>query len=205
MANNRQVISIGVQLDYQKELESMIDDLRAKMKKLGDAANDIELSKNLQSQITALENKLAVVADDVQNAFRNLGDVNIDLKSIKVFQDYLKHTLSDLKKEFDDLQQNVSAFASAFTVDGIGVNNFVSQMTGQFSELQNTAKKTEDIIKQLFTLFERNESNVEVKIDTGKIEQAEKILDRLNVLKSRKRIGKINGLTPTTLIFLSKV
>ena len=47
MANNKQVISIGVQLDYKKELESMIEDLRGKLRKLGDAADDIELSKNL--------------------------------------------------------------------------------------------------------------------------------------------------------------
>lgn len=179
MANNKQIISIGVQLDYKKELESMIANLREKLKALGDAANDIEISKNLQSQITALENRLTVLADSVDGAFKNLGDVNIDVHNIKVFQDELSAELKAVGKDIDNLKQEFATLSDSLKVNGDGINVFIGNMQGQFSELQKTVAGVSETIRNLLKLVDVTESKGVVNFNIEELETAKKLLGRI--------------------------
>ena len=124
----------------------------------------------------------------VDGAFENLGNINIDIRGIKVFQDQLSMKLNSVRKDIDSLRDEIASLSSAFKIDDVGINTFVANMQGQFAELQNTARETEEIIQSFFQLVERSNSRGVINFDNKKLEEAEKLLDRLDAGRKASKI-----------------
>lgn len=189
MANNRQIVSIGVQLDYKRELEGMLDDLRAQMKKLGDSAKDIELSANLQKQISTLESRLAVVSDDIADMFRKMGDQDIDIKAFSKFQNEITGMTRKIQTEMLDLKRMLEGLSEG--TDASKMFSHFSEMESKFAELRTEIQTTTRLITDFYEPVKGTSSkatiNFQSDFDEKKLQRAKELLKQLEDLNKKER------------------
>ena len=186
MANNRQVVSIGVQLDYQKSLDDMISNLRSELKKAKDSIKNLGVSDEMLSQISTLEKRLDVLADNLTNAFTALGKQDIDIQSLKKFQDELNGEISSIKKDITEVTSSVALLSSS--LEGFKGVDFAQNIIADFNALKNVVENTNETIQEFYKMCNKSKSSGVVRFSNSEVQEME------SVAKSLKKEINLNYL-----------
>ena len=69
MANKGGVVSIGLNVDYQKALQQMMSDFKSKLSTISNEAKKLDFSKDLTKQIGAVDEKIERISNDFKAMF----------------------------------------------------------------------------------------------------------------------------------------
>lgn len=177
MANNRQVVSIGVQLDYQKSLDDMISNLRSELKKAKDSIKNLGVSDEMLSQISTLEKRLDVLADNLTNAFTALGKQDIDIQSLKKFQDELNGEISSIKKDITEVTSSVALLSSS--LEGFKGVDFAQNIIADFNALKNVVENTNNTIQEFYKMCNKSKSSGVVRFSNSEVQEMESVAKSL--------------------------
>ena len=176
--NNKQVISIGVQLDYKKELESMLSDLRKKLDDLKKTSVDIEVSKSLQKQIEQTKSEIDSLTTYIDDKFSQMGNQSIDIGRFSEFQKAVSDQFEKIGKDIRTVSEDARNLSNLLsTPQG---DTAVKQIITDYQNLKKQIEDTTRIANDLFNLTRKTGKSGIISFNQFSIDDAEKAIKRIH-------------------------
>ena len=150
MANKNGVVSIGLNIDYQKALQQMMNDFKAKLSTISNEAKRLDFSKDLTQQIGAVDEKIERISSDFKTMFDDINNQKLNASKFESYQ--LRIT-----KDFEKVEKSISGVISEISAldEKVGMlsgADFASSMKAQFDELRESVLSTYQGLEKVFDL-----------------------------------------------------
>ena len=80
------VVSIGLNVDYQKSLQQMMNDFKAKLSTISNEAKKLDFSKDITKQIGAVDEKIERISSDFKTMFNEINNQKLDASKFEAYQ-----------------------------------------------------------------------------------------------------------------------
>lgn len=134
------VVNIGLNVDYQKSLNAMIQEFRTSLTKISSEFKKTELTANLEAQI-------AEFAKTTQAHFDKINNGKLDAKSFEEFQVKVNSQFEKIGNKISNLRQELNNLDSG---------QAVKKLTRQFDELKEHIASSYEPLKEIITLVNGN-------------------------------------------------
>ena len=187
MANKNGVVSIGLNVDYQKSLQEMTKAFTSELTKLSNAAQKLKFSKDLTDQIGAVSAKVDGVTEEFRAMFDELNSNKLDASRFTAYQD-------KITKEFSKIETSISGITSQISAmdEKIGMlsgADIASGMKKQFDELKDSLLSTYQGLEKVFDLA-KSSSGLSGAIDSSALKDYKATL--AEVRKAQKEIDNLD-------------
>ena len=191
MANKSGVVSIGLNVDYQKALQQMMNDFKSKLSTISNEAKKLDFSKDLTKQIGTVDEKIERISSDFKAMFDEINGQKLDASKFEQYQ-------TKITKDFDKVEKSISNVVSQISAldEKVGMlsgADFASSMKAQFDELRESVLSTYQGLEKVFDLT-KSSSGFKGGIDSSalkdykttvaEIRKAQKEIDNLDFSNS---------------------
>ena len=188
MANKSGVVSIGLNVDYQKALQQMMSDFKSKLSTISNEAKKLDFSKDLTKQIGAVDKKIERISNDFKAMFDEINGQKLDASKFEQYQ-------TKITKDFDKVEKSISNVVSQISAldEKVGMlsgADFASSMKAQFDELRESVLSTYQGLEKIFDLTKSSSSGLkggigsealkDYKTTVAEIRKAQKEVDNLD-------------------------
>lgn len=188
MAKNG-IVSVGVNLDYEKTLNDMVKAFSNKLSQIQNDVNKIEFSKSITDQIEKLRSELELTQKEMNETFKQIGQDKLDISSFENFQKNVEKKFGSIEKEIASLSDSLSTLGEKFNL--LGGTDVASGIVTQFHDLKNSISEAYDTLKQVLDLCNTSSTGLNfANIDVNKIKQYKTTLSQIS--KAQKEIGNIS-------------
>ena len=181
------VVSIGLNVDYQKALQQMMNDFKSKLSTISNEAKKLDFSKDLTKQIGAVDEKIERISNDFKAMFDEINGQKLDSSKFEQYQ-------TKITKDFDKVEKSISNVVSQISAldEKVGMlsgADFASSMKAQFDELRESVLSTYQGLEKVFDLT-KSSSGFKGGIDSSALKDYKKTLAEIN--KYRKEMQGLN-------------
>lgn len=141
------VISIGVNLEYEKELNKMMSAFESKLNKITDELGKTELTKDLQKQINNIVSELGTVRREMSSTFDQLSKGKLDVGALTNYKQAVTQSFNAIDGKISELAQKVAETNTIF--DGLNGKDFSSNIISQYNAIKESASETADIVAKI--------------------------------------------------------
>ena len=184
MANKSGVVSIGLNVDYQKALQQMMNDFKSKLSTISNEAKKLDFSKDLTKQIGAVDEKIERISSDFKAMFDEINNQKLDSSKFESYQ--LRIT-----KDFEKVEKSIAGVVSEISAldEKVGMlsgADFASGMKAQFDDLRESVLSTYQGLEKIFDLTKSSSSGLgssalkDYKATVAEIRKAQKEVDNLD-------------------------
>ena len=172
------IVSIGLNVDYQKSLQQMMNDFRSKLSTLSNEAKKIDFSKDMAQQIGAVDQKIEKISGEFRAMFDEINGQKLDASK---FSSYQAQITSDFKKIETSILNVVSEISALNEKVGmLSGADFASSMKAQFDNLRDSVLSTYQGLEKVFELTKTSSSSPAVKFDKSALDEYKKTLAMIN-------------------------
>ena len=181
------VVSIGLNVDYQKSLNQMMNDFKAKLSTISNEAKKLDFSKDLTKQIGAVDEKIERISSDFKAMFDEINGQKLDASKFEQYQ-------AKITKDFDKVEKSISNVVSQISAldEKVGMlsgADFASSMKAQFDELRESVLSTYQGLEKVFDLT-KSSSRFKGGIDSSALSEYKTTL--AEVRKAQKEIDNLD-------------
>ena len=187
MANKNGVVSIGLNIDYQKALQQMMNDFKAKLSTISNEAKRLDFSKDLTQQIGAVDEKIERISSDFKTMFDDINNQKLDASKFEAYQ--LRIT-----KDFEKVEKSISGVISEISAldEKVGMlsgADFASSMKAQFDELRESVLSTYQGLEKVFDLT-KSSSGFKGGIDSSTLKDYKSTVAEIR--KAQKEVDNLD-------------
>ena len=178
MSNKSGVVSIGLNVDYQKTLQQMVNDFKSKLSTISNEAKKLDFSMDLTKQIGAVDEKIERISSDFKAMFDEINGQKLDASKFEQYQ-------AKITKDFDKVEKSISNVVSQISAlnEKVGMlsgADFASAMKKQFDDLRESVLSTYQGLEQVFGLTKMTGSSPSINIDKSSLDEYKKTLAIIN-------------------------
>ena len=184
MANKSGVVSIGLNVDYQKALQQMMNDFKSKLSTISNEAKKLDFSKDMTKQIGAVDEKIERISSDFKAMFDEINSQKLDASKFEAYQ--LRIT-----KDFEKVEKSIAGVVSEISAldEKVGMlsgADFASNMKAQFDDLRESVLSTYQGLEKIFDLTKSSSSGLDssalkdYKATVAEIRKAQREVDNLD-------------------------
>lgn len=182
MANKSGVVSIGLNVDYQKALQQMMNDFKSKLSTISNEAKKLDFSKDMTKQIGAVDEKIERISSDFKAMFDEINNQKIDASKFEGYQ-------TKVTKEFEKIEKSINGVVAEISAldEKVGMLSGVdiaSSMKKQFDELKESVLDTYQGLEKIFDLTKTSSNSPSVKFDKSALDEYKKTLAMINKLNA---------------------
>ena len=188
MPNKNGVVSIGLNVDYQKSLQEMTKAFTSELTKLSNATQKLKFSKDLTDQISVVSAKVDGVTDEFRAMFDELNSNKLDASKFTAYQD-------KITKEFSKIETSISSITSQISAmdEKIGMlsgADIASGIKKQFDDLKDSLLSTYQGLEKVFDLAKSSSSGLNGAIDSSALKDYKATLAEIR--KAQKEIDNLD-------------
>lgn len=139
------VVNIGLNVDYQKSLNAMIQEFKTTLNKISSELKKTELTVNLEAQIAEL-------AKTTQAEFDKINNGKLDAKSFEEFRVKAEGQLSNLDTDVKNLQKSL---------DNLDASSVTYKISRQFKKLKNDIKSSFEGISDVVNIVDKINAHID--------------------------------------------
>lgn len=144
------VISVGINLEYQKTLNEMVNSFEIKISQIQNNMGKVSFSKDLTQQIDAIRKELGVVQKDMSNTFAQMGNQKLDVSAFEDFQKNISGQFDQIGKQITSLNGSLSLLGEQF--QALNGADAASGIVSQFNDLKSSISESYTVLKQVLNL-----------------------------------------------------
>ena len=182
------VVSIGLNVDYQKSLNQMMNDFKAKLSTISNEAKKLDFSKDITKQIGAVDEKIERISSDFRAMFDEINSQKLDASKFEAYQ--LRIT-----KDFEKVEKSISVVVSEISAldEKIGMlsgADFASSMKKQFDDLRESVLSTYQGLEKVFDLTKSSPSGLKGGIDSSALKDYKATVAEIR--KAQKEVDNLD-------------
>ena len=182
------VVSIGLNVDYQKSLREMTSAFTSELTKLSNEAKKLKFSKDITDQINAVSQKVDSVTSEFRTMFDEFNNNKLDASKFTTYQDRIT-------KEFSKIETSISGITSQISAmdEKIGMlsgADIASGIKKQFDDLKDSLLSTYQGLEKVFDLAKSSSSRLSGAIDSSALKDYKATL--AEVRKAQKEIDNLD-------------
>lgn len=187
---NSGVVSIGVNLDYEKELNKMMSSFESKLKSINDSLGNIELSKDIKKQIADITSELEKVKRNMTLSFDQLSKGKLDSGALTHYKQEVTQTFNTIDTNIKELSGQISSLQGSF--DGLNGKDFSSNLVRQYNDIKNNADAAVESIQKISEFVSMTSSiqnhSVVSEDELNKYNQLKSLLSELDNLSKTAKV-----------------
>lgn len=181
---SKQVVSIGVQLDYKKELENMLNDMKAKYQALEKSIENTDILKGMQKEMDSLRSQIADLSDYAMTQLARIGNEKIDIDIFTEFQDSMTNRFKEIRSSINAIERTLSNKDITATQRAA-----VDNLESSYSRLNKTVDAVNDNITEFFKVVDQSKTKATVSFESVVGDLRKSLRDLIEV---RREIENIN-------------
>lgn len=171
------VVNIGLNVDYQKSLNAMIQEFKTTLNKISNEFQKTQLTADLEAQIAEL-------AKTTQAQFDKINNGKLDAKSFEEFR---------VKAEGQFDQLNVSVENLQTRLDKLGDSDAGDKVAKQFDNLRESILKDYAALSEIVNIVDKVNANIELPKAS---------IDDTTIDKYKELLALIDEFEKKTILFL---
>ena len=182
MANKNGVVSIGLNVDYQKSLQEMTSAFKSKLTEISKESKKLQISKDVEEQIGILSKRIDGISTEFRAMFDDINNQKIDASKFEAYQ-------AKVTKEFEKIEKSISGVVTEISAldEKVGMlsgADIASSMKKQFDELKESVLDTYQGLEKVFELTKTSSNSPAVKFDKSTLDEYKKTLALINKLNA---------------------
>lgn len=178
MPKSNGFVSIGLNIDYQKSLEKMMNDFKSKLTQISNESKKIGFSKDMAEQIGGVNKRIDEVSENVNKVFKEINETKIDATNFEKYQ-------TEITKKFDKINSSISEVTDRIVglEEKLGMlsgSDFATNMKKQFDDLSRGVLETYNGLKQIIDI---TKTSAKGGLDKGMAESIERYNRTLRDIK----------------------
>ena len=187
MPNKNGVVSIGLNVDYQKSLQEMTNDFKAKLTALSNEAKKVNFSKDIADQLDNINKRIDGITSEFKGMFDNLNTQKIDSSNFEKYQVEITKRFEKIGESISDVATKISGLEERLgMLDG---SDFATSMKRQFDELSQSVLSTYQGLEKVLDLTKVS-SGTFGNINTSALKEYRTTLAEIE--KAHKEINKLD-------------
>lgn len=186
MPKNKGIVSIGLNVDYQKSLQEMTKAFKDKLSSLSDEFKNLNISKDVNEQFDAVYKKIDSVSEEFKSMISLINDEKLDAANFEKFQKKVNVQFGKI----DDSIKGLTGRISDLDVK-IGILNGVDIASGikkEFDDLRESITGSyQDLIQVVNIVDKINDNKVSDIVDVSAVKQAHIYKEALKEISKVKR------------------
>ena len=172
------IVSIGLNVDYQKSLQQMVNDFRSKLSMISNEANKINFSKDMAQQIGAVDKKIEEISIEFRNMFNEINSQKLDASKFSSYQTQIASNFKKIEASILRVASEISALDEK--VGMLSGADFASSMKAQFDNLRDSVLSTYQGLEKVFELTKTSGGSPVVKFDKSALDEYKNTLAIIN-------------------------
>lgn len=182
MPNKNGVVSIALNVDYQKSLQQMVSDFKVRMSMISNEAKKLDFSKDMAKQIGAVDEKIERISNEFKSMFDEINNSKLDASKFEQYQ-------TKVSKDFEKIEKSISGIISQISTldEKLGMlsgADFASSMKKQFDDLKEEILGTYEGLEKIFDLTKMSNKSPVVNFDKTSLDEYKKTLAIINKLNA---------------------
>ena len=188
MANKSGVVSIGLNVDYQKALQQMMNDFKAKLSTISNEAKKLDFSKDIAKQIGAVDDKIERISSDFKTMFDEINNQKLDASKFEQYQTKITKDFEKVEKSISNVVSQISALDEK--VGMLSGADFASSMKAQFDDLRESVLSTYQGLEKVFDLTKSSPSGLKGGIDSSALKDYKATVAEIR--KAQKEVDNLD-------------
>ena len=188
MPNNKGVVSIGLNVDYQKSLQEMTNAFKTKLTELSNEFKKVGFAKDVTQQFDAVYKKIDNVSNELKTMFSTINDGKLDASQFEQYQIKITKEFGKIETSILNLTGQISSLDDKFKMlDG---SNFASGIKKQFDNLRDSVLGVYEDLSKVVDFAKTNSSSSFSGIDVVSLNKYKSSLAEIR--KVYKEIDNLN-------------
>lgn len=172
------VVSIGLNVDYQKSLQQMMNDFKAKLSTISNEAKKLSFSADMTKQIGAVDEKIERISSDFRTMFNEINNQKLDAAKFSSYQTKITEDFKKVENSILGVTSEISALNEK--VGMLSGADFASSIKKQFDDLRTSVLSTYEGLEKVFDLTKASNGSPVGKIDKSTLDEYKRTLAIIN-------------------------
>lgn len=188
MPSNKGVVSIGLNVDYQKSLQEMTNAFKTKLTELSNEFKKVGFAKDVTQQFDAVYKKIDSVSSELKAMFSSINNGKLDASQFEQYQIKITKEFGKIEKSISNLTGQISSLDDKFKMlDG---SDFASGIKKQFDDLRDSVLGVYEDLSKVVDFAKTSSSSSFGGIDVASLDKYKSSLAEIR--RAYKEIDNLN-------------
>ena len=183
MPNKNGVVSIGLNLDYDKVLKQMVTDFDQALTQISNKAQKTEYAAGIEKQVGEIRSELKGFSDDFRAELDKINNQKIDSSNFEKFESNISKKFESIEKKFAGVNTKIHDLKSQ--LDLLDGSDFATNMKNRFEDLSQTILQTLKGLEGIVDLTKISGKSSAINVDESSLKKYKETLTVINKLNSQ--------------------
>ena len=172
---NQGIVGIGLKIDYQKSLQSMVNDFQQTLTKISNSAKKTKFEADIKDQIKQIKDEIAIMSEGFKQTFEEINSQTINTDNFEKYQ-------AKVSKEFDKMKGSISGVSNQISELGqkigeLEASDIATKIKAKFDDISQSVKNTYEDLQKVVDITKTSGGALSAKLSESATKDYKETLD----------------------------